>query len=206
MENPPRTPALTDHGGVRLDLVLPPRTLASLVAVVTGATLAAVGGFGLLTGGGDEPVVSSAHAAPALPSATPDPTARPDLRRALRVLAQWDRARAAAYAAEDAERLGELYTPRSTVRAADLALLERYAAAGVRVRDLRMQLLALEVLEAAPGRLRLLVTDRVQDASAVGRRGEVQLRADAPSTRLVVLHGTPGGTWRVSAVRPRSGR
>ena len=190
---------------MRIDLSLSPRTLAGTAAVVTGVTLAAVGGLGLLTGG-DEPAGPSARAAPALTPATPVPTARPELRRALQVLAGWDRARAAAYAAGDAQRLAGLYTPGSSARAADLALLEQYAAAGIRVRDLRMQLLALEVREAAPARLRLLVTDRVHDASATGPDGEVQLAPDDPSTRLVVLDGRPGGTWRVSAVRPRSGR
>jgi hypothetical protein len=73
------------------------------------------------------------------------------------------------------------------------------------VHDLTTQLLALEVLDSSPRRLRLLVTDRVQ-AKALGDDGVVPLRSHHPSTKVVVLHRWLAGTWRVSAVRPRSGR
>ncbi len=125
------------------------------------------------------------------------------------MLTRWDRARAAAYARDDRAALAALYPRRSAVGRADLALFDRYRAAGVRVRGLRMQLLAVEVLVARDDRLRVLVTDRVHGARAVGADGGVRrLPADEPSTRLVGLRRDPGAPtgWVVSAVRPRSVR
>ena len=194
---------------MRTERLPSPRALVALAVVVLGSSLTVVGLAGSSTSSGpDAPVVPEQVpvAAPSVGASGP----RADLRRAVRVLTGWDRARASAYSAGDARRLGALYTPGSTARAADLALLEQYAGAGVRVRDLRMQLLALEVLAAGPRRLRLRVTDRVQAAAAEGPHGPVRLAEDARSTRVVVLarHGDEG-TWRVhevlSAGRRRSG-
>ncbi len=123
------------------------------------------------------------------------------------VLTRWDRARAAAYAAQDREALASLYATGSAAGRADVALLDHYTAAGVRVADLRMQVLAVRVLRASAAELRLVVTDRVHTAHAVDPGGDVELPADEPSTRLIVL--TRADTdlgWVVSAVRPRSDR
>lgn len=195
---------MVDDGRVPL---VPTRTVLALTAVAVGATLMAVGAGGLLTG--PEPVAASAHQAAAVhvPDAPVAPVTRPraGVRQAVRLLRAWDHARAGAYETSDDRRLAALYAPGADVREDDLALLAAYDARGVRVRSMRMQLLALEVLDSAPDRLRLLVTDRVQ-VSASGPDGPVGLRSDGPGTRVVVMVGEPGGTWRVSAVRPRSGR
>ena len=189
---------------MRIDLLLSPRRLTSLAAVAVGAALTLSGLTGLLGPDSEEPPPGSAPTSAAPAPRVQQAAAGDELRHALRVLNGWDRARSAAYEAGDSRRLGGLYTPRSPARAADLALLAGYAGQGIRVRDLRMQLLSLEVLEAAPRRLRLRVTDRVHGATAVGPQGGVRLRPDPPSTRVVVLvRAEPRGTWRVSAVRGR---
>lgn len=191
---------------MRTDSVPSRWVLISLAAVAAGAVLGSVGAAGLLTEGAGHPAVTG-QAAAVPPARVQQTSARADVGRAVRLLAGWDRARAAAYASGDARRLAALYTRGSAARSADRAMLEEYADRGVRVRELRMQLLALEVLGATPRRMRLLVTDRVHDADAEGPRGEVRLRPDEPSTRVVVLvRREPGATWLVSAVRPRPGR
>lgn len=176
-----------------------------LLAVVTvvAVVVPVVGRVGSTTSPAPEHRVTERGRAEAV--ATGPVTAHGDVRRAVRVLSRWDRARAAAYADGDRRRLADLYTRRSTARLADLALLEEYADRGLRVHDLRTQLLRLEVLHAAPRRLRLLVTDRAR-ARATRTGGVVLLRPSPAGTRVVVLRREPAGTWRVSAVRPRSGR
>ena len=95
----------------------------------------------------------------------------PDARRTLRalgVLHRWDSARASAYAAGDPERLRHLYTAGSRAGAADVQLLERYAARGLVVRGMRRQVLAVRVRRWTDRRLTLHVTDRLVGAVAVG--------------------------------------
>lgn len=195
---------MVDDGPVPL---VPSRTLLALVAVALGATLTAVGAGGLLTGPERVAVAVREPAATAVPDEplVADTRPRAGVRQAVRLLRTWDHARAAAYEAGDVRRLSALYVPGADVREDDLALLAAYDARGVRVESMRMQLLALEVLASAPDRFRLLVTDRVH-VSATGPDGPVQLRPEGPGTRVVVMVREPGGTWRVSAVRPRSGR
>lgn len=126
------------------------------------------------------------------------------------VLTGWDRRRAAAYSAGDTDALRALYRPGSATGSADLALLESYADRGLRVRDMRMQLLAVDVVDSGPRRVVLDVTDRLVGAVAVRegdggqRRAEdpesVALPADRPDRRRVVLL-LLDGAWVVAEAR-----
>jgi hypothetical protein len=121
---------------------------------------------------------------------------------ALAVLHAWDEQRAAAWSAGDAVALARLYTPRSSARAADVALLRRYAVRGLVVRGMRMQVLRARVLATRPRRLELEVTDRLAAAVAV-RRGDPAaarwLPTDAATTRHLVLRRIRGH-WLMAEV------
>jgi hypothetical protein len=118
------------------------------------------------------------------------------------VLRGWDRRRAAVWADGDARALRALYTPRSAAGSADVALLRRYAARGLVVHGLRMQLLAVRVLVQRPRRLELEVTDRVARAVAVRATDSAVSRllpTDTASTRVLVLR-LVGERWLVERV------
>ncbi len=117
----------------------------------------------------------------------------------LTVLAAWDRSRAEAWRTGDPAALGRLYAPGSEAGAADRALLAAYAERGLRVAGLRMQRAAVVVVSAEADRAVLVVTDRVVDATAIGRSGRAALPRDGWSTRTVVL-ARDGDEWRVAEV------
>lgn len=116
------------------------------------------------------------------------------------VLRRWDRARASAFAAGDVEALRRLYVEGSAAGTSDARLLKAYLRSGLRVEGMRMQLLSLEVLHEDAARLRLLVTDRLTGAVAVGQGSRSRLPRDQASTRVVELRRTRG-VWRVATVR-----
>lgn len=136
-----------------------------------------------------------------VPAAAVSPGTSGTESRAVRVLRDWDARRAAAWASGDPARLAVLYVPGSRTGRVDRAMLAAYADRGLRVTGLRMRLLAVEVLAADPGRLRLRVTDRLARAVARGPGTRVRLPRDRPTTRVVVLCRGPGG-WRVVEVVP----
>ena len=119
------------------------------------------------------------------------------------VLAAWDERRAAAWAAGDGGELSRLYVEGSRTGAADVRLLRHYRTRGLRVTGLTTQVLALEVLDRAPSRLVLVVTDRVVGGRAVGGSSPVALPADRASTRRVVL-ARVGGRWLVVEARDQA--
>jgi hypothetical protein len=121
------------------------------------------------------------------------------------VLRAWDRARGRAFAEGDVAALRRLYVEGSAAGTSDARLLQDYLSRGLRVEGLRMQVLALEVLQEEPGALRLLVTDRLAGAVAVGRGMRIRLPQDQASTRVVDLVRT-GGRWRVASVRESARR
>lgn len=142
---------------------------------------------------------------PAGPAVVVDPCSRHETAGrdgALAVLHDWDVRRAAAWAAGDPGALRRLYTSRSAAGESDVALLRRYVARGLVVRDLSMQVLRARVLVSRPRRLELEVTDRLAEAVA-GRPGDVRLVRRLPesaaSTHLVVLR-RPAHTWLVARV------
>lgn len=120
---------------------------------------------------------------------------------ALTVLRSWDRQRATAYAAGDAAALRALYVPGSRSGRNDLQLLRAYAARGLRVQDLRTQVLSIEIREHTAVRLTLAVTDRLASAVAVGAGFRAELPRDAANLRLVELRRVKG-RWLVVEVRP----
>ena len=117
------------------------------------------------------------------------------------VLADWDARRAQAWERGDAAALARLYVAGSRAGEADVRLLRRYAARGLRVTGLQTQVVDLEVLGRDDRRLHLVVTDRVVGGVAVGADADVPLPVGRPSTRHVVLLRR-GGTWLVGRVSP----
>ncbi|MBD3926077.1 hypothetical protein IEZ26_15745 [Nocardioides cavernae] len=116
------------------------------------------------------------------------------------VLAAWDERRSAAWAEGDARALGRLYADGSGAGAADVRLLRDYGRRGLRVEGMVTQVLALRVAARSPGRLELVVTDRVVGAEAVGSGASVSLPVERPSTRRVALV-REGARWVVAEVR-----
>jgi hypothetical protein len=130
------------------------------------------------------------------------PVSRPADRSVLGVLREWDRRRASAWADGDEIALARLYLPGSSAGAADVALMRRYAARGLVVRGIRMQLLRARVLVARPRRIELEVTDRLTAAVAVRLVDTATTRrlpADAPTTRTLELRRV-GGRWLMARV------
>ena len=119
------------------------------------------------------------------------------------MLHAWDARRADAWAAGSPARLRALYVSGSAAGEADVRLLRRYRARGLRVTGMRTQVLALHVLEQRPHRRRVEVSDRLAGAVVVGAGRRTTLPRDAASTRVVTLVRAPGGRWRVAAVTPR---
>jgi hypothetical protein len=127
---------------------------------------------------------------------------------ALAVLHAWDHRRGEAWAAGDAAALARLYTARSAAGAADVALLRRYVARGLVVRDLRMQLLRARVLVHRPRLLELEVTDRLAAGRAArpGDPGAARpLPADVASTTVLTLRRV-GDRWLMARVSAAGGR
>ena len=116
------------------------------------------------------------------------------------ILALWDTERAVAWAAGDPSALRRLYAPGSRTGGRDAALLRSYLARGLRVTDMRTQLLSVAVRRSGPRRLVLEVTDRLVGGTAVGRGVRAPLPHDAPTTRLVGLRRL-ADRWVVSEVR-----
>lgn len=155
---------------------------------------------GTASPGAAAPAVPAAatSAPPAVAGDSPAVPVAPATSRASAVLHRWDRARAAAFAAGDVAALRRLYVPGSAAGRRDVRTLRGYLARGLRVEGIRMQLLAVQVLQERRGWLRLRVTDRLTGAVAVGPQGRVRLPSDTASTRVVDL--VRRGGWRVAAV------
>jgi hypothetical protein len=179
--------------------------LATLTVVAAAVALAFVvrgGGLGDRTEAGASDPQLSAVVAPApagTAQATAPPTAAAELP-AVTVLRRWDKKRARAYADGSVDALRELYRPGSDAGRDDVRLLRDYRHRGYRVVGMRMQLLAVDVLEHRAGRWRLRVTDRLVDAVAVGHEQRIRLPHDQASTRVLTLVRYRG-QWRVGAVR-----
>ena len=124
----------------------------------------------------------------------------------LAVLRDWDRSRAAAWAAGDVAALRALYARGSKAGERDVAMLRRWRGRGLRVRGMSMQLLSVELRARTARRLVLVVTDRLVGAEAV-RAGSsatpsgLALPRDRPSTRRLTFMRT-SGRWRLASVTP----
>jgi hypothetical protein len=169
-----------------------------LLVVLVLTTLGALGAGVVQAIDGRAPVAGpSGRPATGEPGAVASPGGRAG---ALAVLRAWDRRRAAAWAAGDERALAALYTNRSAAGLRDRAMLNRYVARGLRVRGLRMQLLAGSVRTRTADRIELEVTDRLAHAVAVGPGVRAELPRDRASRRTVVLRRV-AGEWRVARVR-----
>lgn len=126
----------------------------------------------------------------------PDPVA---------VLRAWDGRRARAWARGDLRGLRDLYLPGSAAGRRDAAMLAAWTGRGLRVRGMRMQLLAARVRARSARRVEVVVTDRLAHAVAAGHGTRLPLPRDAASTRTVVLRRL-AGEWRVATVRDQPAR
>lgn len=171
------------------------RVRAALAAVVVVAVAVTV------------PIVARDPAAPATASdgaSVAAAAAPPLVPQAVRVLAAWDRERTAAWAAGDVVALRGLYAAGSRTGSRDVAMLSAYAARGLRVRGLEVQLLAWEVRDRSPTQVRLVVTDRVVGGVVAGAGETRSLPADQPSRRIVRFVRR-GEQWLVAEVIPARG-
>jgi hypothetical protein len=124
------------------------------------------------------------------------------------VLAQWDASRAAAWAAGDARALRRLYAPGSRAGRHDVRQLRAYADQGLRVENLRTQVLSVDVLRRTARTLEIEVTDRLIGGVAVGDDGRLPLPAGHAVTRDIRLVKADDG-WlvdEVSSKRPTTVR
>ncbi|UDY25052.1 hypothetical protein [Nocardioides sp. Kera G14] len=130
----------------------------------------------------------------------PPAVVRPE-RAAAQILRLWDRERSEAWAMGDAAALRNLYADGVSAGRADVTMLARWAARGLRVEGLSMQVLSLAVLDHGAGWWRLKVTDRVSGADVVGPGDETEMPPGAVRTRVLELR-EQDGTWRMQSVRP----
>lgn len=146
------------------------------------------------------PAARGSSPSPSTPSPSATAPAAPRAADPLRVLHDFDRARARAWAAGDTEALRRLYAPDSTAGRRDAALLTAYADRGLRVRGLRMQVLAADVERETPSLTVIRVTDRLVGARAVRGQRSWPLPHDRASTR-VLRFVRVDGVWLLDRVR-----
>jgi hypothetical protein len=127
-------------------------------------------------------------------------TVAPTAAQARAVLRAWDLRRAAAWEHGDLTALSRLYVPGSVTGRRDVAMLAAYRHRGLRVTGMTRQVLRLRVSVTGPGRLGLVVTDRLVDARVVGHGVRAALPDGRPVTRRVALVRT-GLRWQVTEVR-----
>ena len=178
--------------------------LATVIGVVATVTVAAGLGRALGVGpseGGDPAPRPAAAQSPVRPTWAGGHAARSTSveERAVGVLGAWDAARSSAYARGSVQDLRRLYVDGAG--GSDVLLLRDYLDRGLRVEQMQVQVLALEVLRHPPGEWRLRVTDRLSRGVAVGSSTRTVLPRDEATTRMVRLVRS-GATWRVAAVRP----
>lgn len=170
-------------------------------AVLVGAAVVVLLAVGLVVRAAlHHPPSGTTNAAPATAVA---PAARDigvvDAVGSLAVLRDWDRARAAAWEEGDPAALGHLYARGSAAGRADVAMLRRWTARGLRVEGMTMQVLAVELRLRSGRRLVLVVTDRLVGAVAVGPDGR---RTDLPrdgATRRRLEFRRTGSDWLLAS-------
>lgn len=181
----------------------------SVVATLAGSAVAVVAVAALVVVAIVHPADAPAPAADARPSPAARPPSGPPVSvneavAAVGVLHDWDRARARAWAAADPAALRRLYVPGSRAGQRDLAMLDRWAARGLRVRRMAMQVLSVALRFRSERRLVLVVTDRLSAAEAVPAGGGPArlLPRDGETTRRLELRRT-GKAWRLVSAYAR---
>jgi hypothetical protein len=164
----------------------------AVIGVTVGALVVAAGMSWWSAPAMEPPAVARPEHTPVVATSASGPTVR-----AAAVLRAWDGARAAAWARGSIGALRRLYVGDSG--ASDVRLLWSYVERGLRVRDLQVQVLAIEVLDRGPEEWRLRVTDRLSAGTVVGPSLRKPLPRDRASTRTLrlVRHGDE---WRMAAV------
>jgi hypothetical protein len=119
--------------------------------------------------------------------------------RAAQELHRWDRSRAQAFVAADPAALARLYETGSLAGRRDLALLERYVGAGVRITMMTTQVFSLRIRVVARDRVVVDLVDRVAASGDDGVRC-LRLPSSAPRPHQVELRHRDGN-WVVAAVR-----
>lgn len=151
---------------------------------------------------GDAPDRPLAAAISEVREAGTPPTIPIDRAGAAGVVNRWDARRARAWSAGDTAALAALYTPGSAAGRHDVEMLSAWIDRGVRVRDLRVQLIEVDVRARSRERLVLRVTDRVAGGRVTGAGPAVHLPQDRPSQRTLELERPDGeGPWLVVSVR-----
>ena len=183
-----------------------------LLVVAVCLCLAVAGGVTLIGGGDPRPRPATRPATvPAPVDAAPVTASVRDRAavRAIDVLEEWDRSRAAAYSSGDVAALRRLYVRGAPARRNDVRVLRAYVERGLVVRDLELQRSAIEVLAASEKRLRVELLERLAAATVVAADGEVGLPVDRLERRVVTLVRGQR-RWQVAAVvpvrRPSAGR
>lgn len=177
------------------------RRTVAVTAVVLGAVSALL--VVALTGGAAREAGPDRASTPASVPLVPRDVTPSAALASLAVLRDWDRQRAAAWRDGDAARLDALYAPGSAAGAHDVAMLERWARRGLRVRGMAMQVLAVDLLMRTERRIVLEVTDRLADPVAVGRGRRWPLPRDGVSVRRLEFRRT-ADRWLLAAVQAAS--
>ena len=172
-----------------------PRRLLPTLLVMAAACVVATVGVVAVRAGGDGPAEAVAGVDGATSPRNPATAAR--------ILADWDRQRARAWARGDVDALTDLYVPDSRTGSVDVAMLRHWTARGLRVVGLQTQVLRLDVIAQKETRLSVLVTDRVVGGEAVGPVGRVGLPSDRASTRRITLRNV-SDRWLVAEVRDQA--
>ena len=156
------------------------RRLVLLLAVGVLAATAAV-------------LVRGVSPGPPTASASATSVSAPAHSRALRVLHHWDRRRARAWQEGSVRRLRALYVPGSEAGRTDRAMLLAYRERGLRVEDMRRQVLGIEVVGSGRRALTVDVTDRLANAVAVGHGTRTRLPRGTLATRTLTFRLTGDG-------------
>lgn len=121
-------------------------------------------------------------------------------------LTELDARRSMAFAAGDAELLGQVYARGSPALAADAEQLRDLLAAGVVAQGLRLTVIDASVRQTGPGRVVLAVRDRIPPYRLVDARGELVAQRSGRGERswLITLApaAEPLGEWRIESVVP----
>jgi hypothetical protein len=121
--------------------------------------------------------------------------------RALRVLRDWDAARAAALARGDRSALARLYTPRSGLAGADVALLERYGRRGLELTAVQHQAVRVELTASGRGLVELMVVERLAVVEVRDGAGRERRLPGSQFASLALRFERAGGGWRLSSAR-----
>jgi hypothetical protein len=124
------------------------------------------------------------------------------------VLRDLDRRRARAFDTVDAGSLLEVYAPGSAALAADRGRIAALRARGLHAGGLRLRIDRVSVEDLGPGRVDLVVIDRLAGYTFADRRGVARAHASgrgAESWRVRLVPTLRGSGWLISTVTRATG-